>query len=338
MKFPELRQDITNRSWVIIAPSRSKKPSDFEKKNQIKEKIQPQYSSDCPFCLGNEKQDENREVIRIGNKKNWKIRILKNKFPALEEKGKRIWKVNGIKRLMLGIGIHEVIVETPYHNLTLATMTQNHVKEILKAYLLRSSQIAKDKRIEQIIIFKNHKEMAGASLIHSHSQIIATPIIPFQTKIYLEESARYFDNTGECIFCKIIKDELKEKIRIVLENKSFVSLVPYGASSPFHLWIIPKKHNASFLKITSNEINDLSSILKNTLAKLYFGLNDPAYNYVLCSSPIDILKSDSLHWYINIVARVTKIAGFEIGSGMFINPIPPEESADFLRKVKIDKG
>lgn len=337
MKLPELRQDITNRNWVIIAPSRSKKPSDFEKKNQEKKEILSQYSSNCPFCLGNEKHDENREVIRIGNKKNWKIRILKNKFPALENEGKRIWKVSGIKRLMSGIGIHEVIVETPFHHLTIATMTQNQVKEIIKAYLLRSSQITKDKRIEQIVIFKNHKEMAGASLIHSHSQIVATPIIPFQTKIYLEESTRYFDNTGECMFCKIIKDELKEKTRIVLENKNFVSLVPYAASSPFHLWIIPKKHNASFLEISPNEINDLSSILKNTLAKLYFGLNDPAYNYVLCSSPLDITKSDSLHWNINIIARVTKIAGFEIGSGMFINPVLPEQSADFLRKIKIEE-
>jgi UDPglucose--hexose-1-phosphate uridylyltransferase len=333
MKRPELRQNIITRAWVIIAPSRAKKPTDFEKKEE-KEPLPP-YSPQCPFCLGNEKQDETREIMRVGDKKRWWVRIVKNKFPALEEKGERSWQVDGMKRAMSGVGYHEVIIETPYHHLTPALMTQRQVREILKVYLRRFQEISQDERIEQIIIFKNHKPLAGASLIHSHSQLVATPIVPYQIRMRLEESARYFDNTGHCLFCEVIQAELKEQIRVIWENRSFVTLIPYAALSPFHLWILPKVHQTSFLEITSTQLKDLAEILKKTLAKLYWGLDDPAYNYILRSSPTDILKSESFHWYISVVARVTKAAGFELGSGMFINPVPPEESARFLKKVKI---
>jgi UDPglucose--hexose-1-phosphate uridylyltransferase len=335
LKKPELRQNLVTRQWVIISPQRANRPHDFEKKENKKETL-PRYSPKCPFCRGNEKWEGSAEVLRIGDKKNWRVRVIPNKYPVLLKEGVREWQVSGIKRKMTGIGIHEVIIESPWHNLSPALFSQQQIIYILQAYKKRFREIAQDKRLEQIIIFKNHGEAAGTSLIHPHSQLVATPIVPYQIRFRYEEAERYFDNTGRCVFCQILAEELSAGERIITQNKHFVSFVPYAALSPYHIWIFPKVHACSFQNITLSEIKDLASILKDILARLYFGLDNPAYNYIIRSSPLDISQSDCFHWYISIVARVTKSAGFELGSGMFVNPLPPEESAKFLRNVKLD--
>lgn len=332
--MPELRQNLITREWVIIATERAKRPEEFKKE---KKKITlPEYDPNCPFCPGNEDKTP-QEVFAIKKEGKWKVRVVLNKFPALSKEGEKVRKIEGIKRCMNGVGIHEVIIETPFHNKTTALLSQEDVKDILITYKTRYIEISRDKRIEMIIIFKNHGESAGTSLIHPHSQIIATPVVPLEIRHRMEIAMNYFDDTGECIFCRILNEEISDGERIVLESKHFLAFIPYAAFSPFHLWIFPKKHTPSFRYINEEEIEDLSYNLRTLLRKLYFGLDDPDFNYCIRSVPTDDPDVDYFHWYLTIVPRVTKTAGFELGSGMFINTALPEESAKFLREIKVEE-
>lgn len=330
--MPEIRQNLVTREWVVIATERAKRPEDFKKEKVMKEI--PSFDEKCPFCHGNE-QSTPGETFRISNGKDWKVRVVPNKFAALNLEGERIRKIDGIKRSMTGVGIHDVVIETPVHNLTTALLSTDEIKNIIESYKARYLQILKDKRIEMVIIFKNHGESAGTSLIHPHSQIIGTPVVPSQVRYRMDVAMDYFDDTGECIFCKIMNDELKEKERIVLETNHFVAFVPYAALSPFHTWIFPKRHMSSFIEINESETNDLAYMLKTILGKFYYGLNNPDFNYCIRSSPTDEHEVEYYHWYLTVVPRLVRTAGFELGSGMYINVTLPEENAEFLRKVEL---
>jgi UDPglucose--hexose-1-phosphate uridylyltransferase len=196
-------------------------------------------------------------------------------------------------------------------------------------------EIKKDPRVEAIIVFKNHGEGAGTSLQHPHSQLAATPMVPSQIRKRIEEATRFFDDNGECLFCRTLNEELAAGVRIVLETEHFVAFVPYAALSPFHLWIFPRRHASAFDEITEPEIADLATNLRTILAKMYCGLNDPDYNYSIRSIPTRDRHTDYFHWYLTIIPRITKAAGFELGSGMYINSSLPEESARFLRDITI---
>lgn len=330
--MPEIRQNLVTREWVVIATERAKRPEDFKKEKAVKEI--PSFDEKCPFCPGNE-QNTPGETFRISDGKSWRVRVVPNKFAALNLEGERIRKIDGIKRSMTGVGIHDVVIETPVHNLTTALLSIDEIKNIIESYKARYLQILKDKRIEMVIIFKNHGESAGTSLIHPHSQIIGTPVVPSQVRYRMDVAMDYFDDTGECIFCKIMNDELKEKERIVFETNHFVAFVPYAALSPFHTWIFPKRHMSSFIEINESETNDLAYMLKTVLGKFYYGLNNPDFNYCIRSSPNDEHEVEYYHWYLTIVPRLVRTAGFELGSGMYINVTLPEENAEFLRKVEL---
>ena len=327
----ELRQNVITRDWVIIASERARRPDHFLK--QEKEKpLLPSFRPDCPFCPGNEEQTD-QETFRIGSEKSWQVRSILNRYPALSPVGERVRKVNGIYRSMTGVGIHEVIVEHPSHSMTPALMNVEEIEQIVTCYRERYKAIKKDPRIEAIIIFKNHGEVAGTSIEHPHSQIAATPIVPTQFRIRVEEAIRYFDDTGECVFCRTLKEELASAERIIVETKHFVAFIPYAAMSPFHLWIFPRRHASSFDEITPEEISDFALNVKTVLFKLYTGLNNPDYNYTIRS--ITVGETDYFHWYFTLIPRVSKTAGFELGSGIFINTLLPEESAKFLREIKL---
>jgi UDPglucose--hexose-1-phosphate uridylyltransferase len=332
--LPELRQNLITREWVIIATERAKRPEEFKKEKREEFKI-PEYEPNCPFCPGNEDKTP-EETFSIRDEKGWKVRVVLNKYAALSKYGEKIRKIEGVKRCMNGVGIHEVVIETPIHNKIMALLSLEEVKDIIKTYKNRYIEISQDKRIEMIIIFKNHGESAGTSLLHPHSQIIATPVVPLEIRHRMEIAMNYFDDTGECIFCKILNEELSDGERIVFESKNFLSFVPYAAFSPFHIWIFPKRHISSFRYISEEEIEDLSYNLRVVLRKLYFGVNNPDFNYCIRSVPTDDPDVDYFHWYLTIVPRVTKTAGFELGSGMFINTALPEESAKFLRGIKVE--
>ncbi|MGB6648121.1 MAG: HIT domain-containing protein, partial [Bacteroidota bacterium] len=203
------------------------------------------------------------------------------------------------------------------------------------SYRARYRDIRQDDRVEAIIIFKNHGEQAGTSLGHPHSQLAATPVVPTQIRTRVEEATRFFDDTGECVFCQTLREELEDQDRIVCETAHFVAFIPYAALSPFHLWIFPRRHMSSFDDISDIETGDLALVLRTVLSKMYRGLKDPDYNYSVRSLPTRDRNTDYFHWYLTIIPRISRTAGFELGSGMFINSTVPEESAAFLRGVVV---
>ncbi|OGL40061.1 MAG: galactose-1-phosphate uridylyltransferase [Candidatus Schekmanbacteria bacterium RIFCSPHIGHO2_02_FULL_38_11] len=329
--MPEIRQNIITRDWVIIATERAKRPEEFAKREKVKKELS-EYRNDCPFCPGNEDKTP-PEIYRIEKEKQWQVRVFHNKFAALSNEGIVERKWEKMKRVISGVGIHEVVVETPKHNLSPALLTEEQIKNILRTYKERYNIIYHDKRIKLVTIFKNHGEGAGTSLEHPHSQIIGTPVTPKDIRYRVEEAMRYYDDTGECIFCRVLRDELNSGERIVLENKNFVAFIPYAALSPFHIWIFPKNHSSCFGLIPMEEIDDMAEILKGILCKLYYCLDNPDYNYVIRSYSKVGPSLEYYHWYISVIPRVTKLAGFELGSGMYINTTLPEQSARFLRET-----
>jgi UDPglucose--hexose-1-phosphate uridylyltransferase len=329
----EIRQNIATKDWVIIATERAKRPEDFVKKKKEKV-ILPGYSESCPFCPGNERMSPVETCsIREGNR--WKVRAIPNKFPAVSPEGELVNREDGIVRLVSGVGIHDVIIEGPEHNLTTAQFEKGRILDIISVYKKRYLQVMEDDRVELVTIFKNHGESAGTSLEHPHSQLVATPVVPSSIRQRIADAMHYYDDHRECVFCRALREELEAGERVILETANFAVFIPYAALSPFHIWIMPKRHTASFPEINDAEMEDFAGVLKTVLGKIYHGLDDPDYNYVIRSLPGIARKNSFFHWYLSIIPRVSKAAGFELGSGMFINTALPEESAKFLRGVEV---
>lgn len=331
--MPELRQNIATREWVIIASERAKRPEEFVQPAKERVEDRPAWAERCPFCPGNEELDLER--LRLPASGDWNVRVVRNRYPALNEEGQRQRHFDGINYKIAGVGHHEVIVEARLHNTCPALETLQEVEQTLQALQLRGLALREDRRIEHLVYFKNHGASAGASLLHPHTQLLALPVVPSPIRSRLEEAQRYFDDQGICVYCRMREDEQRQQVRMVVESEWFSAFVPYAAFSPFHMWIIPHRHAASFLATTPEELRDLAQVLREVLRKIYFGLNDPDYNYTIRSAPEHEMSTDSMHWYLAIVPRVTRVAGFEMGSGMFINTALPEESAAFLRSVEV---
>jgi UDPglucose--hexose-1-phosphate uridylyltransferase len=329
--MPELRQNIATKEWVIIATERAKRPEEFVQPPRPITEHRPGWEADCPFCPGNEELD--LEVMRIPEQGPWQVRVVRNKYPALQREGERLRTFKGVQRQISGVGYHEVLIETPVHNTCPALQSPAEVSLMLQAFKIRGREIAQDTRVEQLVWFKNHGERAGTSLAHPHTQLIGLPIVPYHIRARTEEARRYFDDTGHCAMCHMLSEELKDGQRLVAKSQHFAAFVPYAALSPFHIWILPRRHESSFLNASARELADLGEVLRLVLRKLYLGLKDPDYNYVVRSAPLLDPGSEYLHWYVTIVPRVTQSAGFELGSGMFINVALPESSAAFLRAV-----
>ncbi len=329
--MPELRQNIATKEWVVIATERAKRPEDLVQPPRPLTEDRPEWEEGCPFCPGNEELD--LEVMRIPECGPWQLRVVRNKFPALQLEGERQRTFEGVHRQITGVGYHEVLVESPLHNTCPALEPAIEVSLMLEAFKIRGREICQDPRIEQIIYFENHGERAGTSLAHPHTQLIGLPIVPYSIRARAEEARRYFDDTGRCALCHMLSDELKHDLRVVAKSKCYAAFIPYAALSPFHIWILPRRHESSFLNATAHELADLGVLLRRVLRKLYMGLRDPDYNYVIRSAPLHDPGTEYLHWYVTIVPRVTRSAGFELGSGMFINVALPEASAAFLREV-----
>lgn len=330
--MPELRQNLITRDWVIIATERAKRPDEFAKKRE--EPPLPPHDPACPFCPGNE-STQSTPSLEIRENGEWKVRIIANKFPALSAVGDRRLIIDGVHRSMAGVGIHEVIVEHRLHNATTALLANHDIANILRAYKQRYISLKQDPRLEATIIFKNHGETAGTSLAHPHSQVAATPIVPNQIRKRMEEAARFQDDNGECVYCRTIANELDDEKRIIVQTEHFVCFIPYAALSPFHTWIFPRRHASEFDQITDTEIDDLAAVLRSIVARLYYGLNNADYNYTIRSGPLHEGEREYIHWYLTIIPRVNRAAGFEMGSGMYINTALPEESAAFLRSVRV---
>jgi UDPglucose--hexose-1-phosphate uridylyltransferase len=331
--MPELRYNVITREWVVIATERAKRPDQFVRKQE--RKALPKYDPKCPFCPGNEAMTPPATYV-VPDTNSWRVRVTPNKFAALSYEGERKRIVQGIRRTVTGVGIHEVLVETPVHNKTTALLSDQEVELIVQTYLNRFKFASSDPRIEQVTIFKNHGDQAGTSLEHPHSQMIAIPVITSQLRDRLSHALEHFDGFGECIFCRVLSQELEEGVRLVLETEHFVALVQFATLTPFSMLIMPRRHMACFVEMRDAEAADLARILRRSLAKLYHGLGDPDFNYVMRTAPTEYSGVKYYHWYVSIIPRLTKMAGFELGSGMFINSSLPEENAGFLRGVEVD--
>jgi UDPglucose--hexose-1-phosphate uridylyltransferase len=234
---------------------------------------------------------------------------------------------------MSGIGAHEVIIETPHHHESMSTLAPKAFEEVLWAYRDRILDLRRDLRLRYAMLFKNHGEAAGATLEHSHSQLIALPIVPHLVMEEMTGARDYYRYKERCIFCDIVRQEIQQGERIVLENSEFISVAPFASFSPFEAWILPKRHSSFFEECQVHEIQSLSWIFQETLKRLEKALNFPPYNFTLHTTPFNERSLEYYHWHFEIIPKLTKFAGFEWGSGFFINPTPPEEAAKFLREL-----
>ncbi len=331
--MPELRKDPIHGRWVIISTERGRRPSDF-----VTEERRP-AGGFCPLCEGNEDRTP-PEIIAFRNNgtppnsPGWTLRVVPNKFPALRIEGDLDREGEGIYDKMNGIGAHEVVIETPRHSETLATLPLKGVESVLWAYCSRIIDLRRDQRLRYVLVFKNHGVSAGASLEHSHSQIIALPIIPRRVAEEIEGAKTYFQYKDRCVFCDIIRQELQQKKRIVSENKSFLSVAPFASRFPFETWILPKIHYPSFEHMEPSLYGEAAQILSDTLQRMNRVLNDPPYNYIIHTSSFLESDNDHYHWHLEIMPKLTKVAGFEWGTGFYINPTPPEEAAEYMREAK----
>lgn len=331
----EIRQDPTTEEWVIIARERAKRPRDFIHARPKREL--PDFSPSCPFCPGNESMTPHETLLyRKQNNNGWQVRAFTNKFAALNPEGKttRYIKDNFFTE-MEGVGIHEVIVETPLHNKSLALSAESEVLNVLNAYHDRYEKLSQQPLAKLVIIFKNHGPAAGTSLEHSHSQLVVTPVVPKHIRTRHEVAIRYYDNYGRCLYSDLLNHEIKSGKRIVMETEEFLAFHPFASQRPFETWILPKKHKASFGNTSQKDLENLSRVLRLILLKLYRGLNDPDFNYVIDTTPVGDENEPYYMWHMRIIPRLTELAGFEIGSGMYINTAVPEDTAKFMRNLEV---
>jgi UDPglucose--hexose-1-phosphate uridylyltransferase len=332
----ELRQNPATKEWVIIATERARRP---EEMGSGVPEVSPNEKEKCPFCPGKEKFTPSeilayRTYGTAADSPGWWIRIVPNKFAALVPQGNlERAKVEDFFAYMDGLGEHEVIIESPDHNQNVATMDEKQTEEIFLAYRERYITLSKDPRFEMVILFKNQGVGAGTSLHHPHSQIIATPITPLHIRNRIEEAMHYFDDNGRCVYCDMIDKEMRLKDRMVIETENFVAFEPFASRSPFETWVLPKKHCSSFEEISPENAKELAFVMRATLAKIYKSLNNPDYNYVIRSAPVHEKDVQYYHWHIMIIPRVSAVAGFELGSGIYINTVIPEAAAKFLRET-----
>ncbi len=334
--MPELRKDPITGRWVIIATDRAKRPSDF-----VRERVEIHGSGFCPFCNGNETKTP-PEIIAYrsdGSSRNapgWSLRVVPNKFPALGIEGGLKRQGEGLFDKMNGLGAHEVIIETPDHHKTLAMLPERQIEDVLWAYRDRLLDLKKDRRFKYIMIFKNHGEAAGASLEHTHSQLIALPVVPKRVREEVDGARDYFNYKERCIFCDIIRQESESGVRVIADGSEFIAVAPFAPRFPFEIWIMPKTHLSAFEDAQKQEFEQLAVILKDMLMRLDKVLDYPAYNFIIHTSPIPETPNEHYHWHIEIMPKLTKVAGFEWGTGFHINPTPPEESAKFLRAAVME--
>jgi UDPglucose--hexose-1-phosphate uridylyltransferase len=331
--MPELRKDPVIGRWVIISAERGKRPSDFLIELERKK------GGFCPFCEGNEDKTPPevlayRQNNSSPNKPGWKIRVVSNKYPALQIEGELNRRGYGVYDFMSGVGAHEVIIETPDHNKDLFDLEVGHIEDVWWAIRDRVLDLKKDSRFEYILVFKNHGAAAGASLEHTHSQLIATPIIPKRVAEELEGFRKHYSYKERCIFCDMIRQEKETGERIVMENDGFIAFEPFAPRFPFETWVLPKTHVMNFENSRKEDYADLAKILKEIIKRINRALADPPYNFMIHTGPLKNDKYYDFHWHMEIIPKLTKVAGFEWGSGFYINPTPPEDAAKFLREIQ----
>ncbi|HTP65000.1 MAG TPA: galactose-1-phosphate uridylyltransferase [Geobacteraceae bacterium] len=340
----ELRWDPLKLHWVIIATDRGRRPRDF-----LLEPPEEGRVTSCPFCYGNEDKAPG-EIFAMRpfgppNTPNWQVRVVPNKYPVLRIEGSLDSRGYGIYDVMNGIGAHEIIVETPDHHKELADLTPAEITGVLTAYRSRFIDLRRDMRFRYMVLFKNHGPRAGATLAHAHSQLIAVPLMPPVAATELKICREFYAAKERCIFCDLIAFELASGERVVKEFANYVIMTPYASCFPFELRLYPKRHLHDFTKMNDQNLAELAVAMKDMLLRLKEVLKDPPYNFILHTAPPlqqRLGKPDywgsieyDYHWHMELVPRLTQIAGFEWGTGFFINPTSPEDAAAFLREAEV---
>ncbi|MDA8164384.1 MAG: galactose-1-phosphate uridylyltransferase [Desulfobacteraceae bacterium] len=332
--MPELRKDPILGRWIIISTERGKRPTDF---------IVEQSTSKggfCPLCPGNENTTP-PEVLSYGrsnptpNTPGWTLRVVPNKYPALIIEGDLDKEGDGIYDKMNGIGAHEVLVETPSHNEAFTYLPPDRMIQVFWAFRDRLVDLGRDPRFRYVMIFKNYGRPAGASLEHSHAQLVALPILPRMIVSELDGGLSYYRYKERCIFCDIIRQEIKQGVRVVCENDYFITITPFAPRSPFEMWILPKRHASSFISLDEGGFRALTEIFSESMRRLDKCIPNVPYNFVLHGAPLRSQPLEHFHWHFEIMPKLTMMAGFEWGSGFYINPVPPEDAARFLREVRL---
>ncbi len=337
--FPsELRFDVASKDWVVIATGRAKRPDSFKKEAKKIERTPPE---ECPFCKINTQKPativfaQGKEVkLEKGREvpENWTTVSIPNKYPAFRPTGEIQEKERGpMYKKMNAVGFHEVVV-TRNHDDPMGILPLKRVEELIEIYHRRYTSMMEKPFVNYIAIFQNHGAEAGASIYHPHSQIITTPLIDTDLKTALYNSRKYHQNNEGCVYCEMMKWEMKTKKRIIFENDEFLVLCPFASKVAFEVIITPKKHASCFASATKKQRRSLAEAFKQGLGRLYTGLNNPPYNFYLHSAPQDEKTHPYYHWHWTILPKTSTQAGFELGAGMEISVIEPEKAAAYLKK------
>jgi UDPglucose--hexose-1-phosphate uridylyltransferase len=332
----EIRRDPVSGRWVIIATDRAARPRDFFVSRRRKE------SGFCPFCEGNEDRTPPEiAAVRPGggapNTPGWKVRVVPNKFPALRLDQQFVVQGSGLYQAVSGFGVHEVVIESADHVTSPTEMPPEDYRLVIETYRRRAALLGSDDRLAYVLIFKNVGVEAGASIEHSHSQLIAVPVMPKRVHEEMASCHEFFAERSECLFCDIIRQELDAGERVALESERFVVLSPYAARFPFELWLLPKEHEPHFYELSDESVSDLTDVLQETLARLEICLQEPPYNFAVHTAPVTGKNMGHFHWHVEVIPRVTEVAGFEWGTGFYINPMEPESAAEHLRGVPLEQ-
>jgi UDPglucose--hexose-1-phosphate uridylyltransferase len=332
---PELRKDPVTGRWVIISTDRQKRPNDFRFERATI--IGREY---CPFCPGHEALTppeivSYRQNGGAPNGPGWDVRVVPNKFPALQVEGMLGREGEGMFDRMNGIGAHEVIIETPDHDRSLAQMSEPEIERVLWAFRERMVDLRQDHRLRYILVFKNHGAAAGATLEHPHSQLIALPVVPDFVREEIEGARRHYHVKERCVFCDIVHQEIAQGTRVIQENADIVAVAPYAPRFAFETWLLPRRHGARFEEAPRHEYESLARLLKAVLQRIDKALESPPFNLIVHTSPFSENVANEYHWHIEIMPKLTRVAGFEWGTGFYINPTSPEEAAKVLRAVRL---
>jgi UDPglucose--hexose-1-phosphate uridylyltransferase len=334
--MPELRKDPIVGRWVIVSEGRADRPNDFE---HVPQKRADQF---CPFCEGHEDSSppEIWALRQAGSQPGtpgWRVRVVPNKYPALD--GQAIASATGgLFESLPGWGAHELIVESPRHLTSSSELTDEQLAEVLAAYRERMIALRRERRLRYGMIFKNVGPAAGASLEHTHSQLIGLPIVPINVAEEMAGSLAFYERTGKCIYCQLIAEEHERGQRMVLDLGDFVAFCPFAGRFPLETWLLPKSHESHFEQLAQENLLQLAQIMRRVIAGIERVIERPAYNYIIHTSPFDSPALGHYHWHMEIIPRVTNIAGFEWGTGFYINPVPPEEAASQLRQAVAGSG
>jgi UDPglucose--hexose-1-phosphate uridylyltransferase len=336
--MPIIRKNLITNDWVIFSPEREKRPRELGNGEEDNVRIlaaRPRYKESCPFCPGNEAPD-NAEILRIGPTDGWRVRIIENKFSAVDRHATPTHPVHPLRKEIEGFGIHDVIIDNPRHNATLGLMDQAELRDLVAGYLERYRQLQADERVRHVVVFKNQGIKAGGSLEHPHSQIYGLPVMPFETSIRVREVEKYHHFNDRCLLCDILADEKEQKVRLVAENDTFVSFAPWADLSPYHIWIAPKRHSPCFGLLGPREEDGLADMIGNVFGRIFRLLRNPDYNFVIQSLSRHEREQEFFHWYLSVIPHMKAKGGISYAGGLYSNAILPEIAAAELRGVDLD--